>query len=174
MRPTMLRYTLCFIRDSARGRVLMLFRNNPPNQYLFNGVGGKIELGESPYQANIREVFEETGIKLQEARFGGIVTWDGAPDIGRDGMYVYVAELPDGVQVWEDGKETAEGSLFWLREQTAHNDSLMLVDNIGCFLPDMLAGEEPREYHCVYDMEGRLSHVETLPLQLNGENVTHA
>ncbi len=170
----MLRYTLCFIHDSAGGRVLMLFRNNPPNQYLFNGVGGKIEPGESPYQANLREVFEETGIRLQDARFAGIVTWDGTPETGRDGMYVYVAELPAGVQAWEGGRDTDEGSLFWLREETVHNNSLMLVNNIGHFLPDMLAGKEPREHHCIYDTAGRISRVEALPLQLNGEIVTHA
>ena len=42
----------------------MLHRRRPPNQGLWNGVGGRIEAGEPPLAACLREVQEETGYRL--------------------------------------------------------------------------------------------------------------
>lgn len=70
-------YTFCFL---TRGeQVLMLGRKYPPDQGLWNGVGGHIEASESPLAACLRE---ETGYELPRARFAGLPTWTGfeAPD----------------------------------------------------------------------------------------------
>ncbi len=54
-----LRYTLCFL---TRGdSVLMLHRQKPPNLGFWNGVGGRLEQGETPRACMLREVREETG-----------------------------------------------------------------------------------------------------------------
>ncbi len=47
------------------------------------GVGGKLELGESPEECLIREVGEETGFKLTGFRYRGLITFvyaDKAPE----------------------------------------------------------------------------------------------
>ena len=39
------------------------------------GIGGKFEEGESPEDCMLREVREETGLRLRSWRFRGIVTF---------------------------------------------------------------------------------------------------
>ena len=57
-----LKFTVCFLFRNED--ILMLLRNKPPNQGLWNGVGGHIELGESPYESCLREVKEEAGFSF--------------------------------------------------------------------------------------------------------------
>ncbi len=68
--------TLCHIEKD--GCYLFLHRvkkQNDPNRDKWIAIGGKIEEKESPEEANKREVFEETGLTLNSARYCGIVTF---------------------------------------------------------------------------------------------------
>lgn len=60
--------TLVYLRDKE-GRILLLKRNKAPNKGLWSPIGGKLEMGtgESPYEAAVREVGEETGVHIQAA-----------------------------------------------------------------------------------------------------------
>ena len=40
---------------------------------MWNGVGGKIEDNETPYEGIIRETFEETGIELSSVMYKGLL-----------------------------------------------------------------------------------------------------
>lgn len=54
----------------------MLYRNkkaDDPNEGKWLGIGGKIEEGESPDECNVREVLEETGLKLKSFEFHGVI-----------------------------------------------------------------------------------------------------
>jgi 8-oxo-dGTP diphosphatase len=51
------------IRDDA-GRLLMILRGHEPGQGLWSIPGGRIEPGETPEQAVVREVREETGLEV--------------------------------------------------------------------------------------------------------------
>ena len=51
------------IRDDA-GRLLMIQRAHEPGQGLWSIPGGRIEPGETPEQAVVREVREETGLDV--------------------------------------------------------------------------------------------------------------
>ena len=44
----------------------MLNREKPPIMGMWNGVGGKYEVGAIADEGAIREVFDETGIKVNE------------------------------------------------------------------------------------------------------------
>ncbi|PLT29372.1 DNA mismatch repair protein MutT [Peribacillus deserti] len=127
----------------------MLFRSKAPNQYKWNGVGGKIEPHESPYSSIEREIYEETGLRPVNLRFGGIVTWNHT-----GGMYLFTADDPGGSLV-----ESEEGSLEWKPiNLLKHSDDV--VPNITFFIDRLLAGHPPCEYSCTYDKEGKLLEVQ--------------
>ena len=57
--------TLCYIERD--GKLLLLYRNkkeNDLNEGKWIGVGGKFEPGETAEECLLREVYEETGLKL--------------------------------------------------------------------------------------------------------------
>lgn len=152
--PEQITHTLCFL---TRGdRVLMLHRRRPPNQGRWNGVGGRIEPGERPLAACLREVQEETGYHLPTARFAGLLTWAGF-ETGSGGVYLFTAPAPDGAPV-----SGAEGDLRW---QTCGwvFTAPEVVTNIQHFGPAILKGAAPRQYHFVYQA-GRIERSAELPL----------
>ncbi len=57
-------YTICFCR--CADKVLMLYRNRPPNQNHWNGLGGKIQVGETPLECAQREILEMGFILLTQ------------------------------------------------------------------------------------------------------------
>jgi len=140
--------------------MLMLLRRKPPHAGQWNGVGGKIEDGETPRACVVREVREETTIDLRRAdelRFSGIVTWP--PDDGVNGqgagMYVYVAEFSDSSVTWPGDRSTTDGALRWQHQSwVCDPTNPQVVENIPAFLPAMLRGEPPLEYFC--DFQGDL------------------
>jgi len=138
-------FTLCFLLHGEA--VLMLHRRFPPNQGLWNGVGGHIEPGETLRQAVIREVFEETGYHIENPEFAGLLTWEGF-EIPPGAIAIFTVEVthPDFVT-------NHEGDLAWKPRDWACT-SAEVVDNIHVFLPQILAGTEPLHYHFRYQ-DGR-------------------
>ena len=65
------------IHDPA-GRLLLIRRGHDPHRGLWSLPGGRIEAGESPEQAVVREVREETGLEVVPGR---PVAGDDASDV---------------------------------------------------------------------------------------------
>lgn len=79
--------TLCYIEKD--GKYLMLHRTvkkNDVNKDKWIGVGGHFEAGESPEECLLREVREETGYRLTDYRYRGIVTF-----VSGDGVTEYMS-----------------------------------------------------------------------------------
>lgn len=58
-------YVLGFAFNSSKNEVVLVRKNRPKSLAgLWNGIGGKIEDKESPYEAMIREFREEAGVYL--------------------------------------------------------------------------------------------------------------
>lgn len=154
-------FTLCFIRHQEK--FLMLFRNKSPNQHKWNGVGGKIERGESPTEAILREIKEESGLNLASVVFKGIVTWNNT-----GGMYVFVADSPTEAVV-----SSPEGRLEWKSLDWIEQSDDVVV-NIPIFFPPMLREEyKLSHYAFTFDQEGKhIIEYDVQPIQaLNSDGI---
>ena len=102
--------TLVYLFD-PEGRVLMLHRvkkKDDLNEGKWIGVGGKFEDGESPEDCALRETWEETGLRLTDYRYRGLVTfvsdrWE------TEYMHLFTATGYEGVLT-----DCQEGVLQWL------------------------------------------------------------
>ena len=154
-------FTLCFLLNGDD--VLMLHRKFPPNQGLWNGVGGHIEPGETARQAMIREVAEETGYQNTDPQFAGLLTWDGF-EIPPGGIAIFTANI-----LHRDFVSNHEGELAWVSRDWACT-APEVVDNIHIFLPQVLAGGEPQHYHFSYRDGVRIRDlIEPLPAEYDPE-----
>jgi 8-oxo-dGTP diphosphatase len=168
--PNML-YTLCFLTRAQNGgsgeEVLMLHRQNPPNQGLWNGVGGHLEPGEAPRACILREVREETGYQLAEVAFRGVLTWDGF-ETPPGGLYIFMARAPEDDPLASATWECPEGRLEWKQRDWVLS-SPEVVSNIHIFGPHVFGGSPPQHYHFTYQ-DGKIIRHEMKPLS-NGWNV---
>lgn len=118
--------TLCYIEKE--GKYLMLYRNKKEkdvNEGKWIGIGGHFEEGESPEECLVREVYEETGLKLTAYRFRGIVTFcaDGWPV---EYMCLYTADGFEG----ELSGDCTEGQLQWVEKEKIMDLKLWEGDKI--------------------------------------------
>ena len=101
--------TLCYLERN--GQYLMLHRTkkeNDENRDKWIGIGGKFEDRESPEDCMRREVWEETGLTVTDARYRGIVTF--ISDIyPTEYMHLFTATEWTGTV-----KECDEGELDWI------------------------------------------------------------
>jgi 8-oxo-dGTP diphosphatase len=151
-----IRYTLCFL--TRADQVLLLHRRNPPNQGLWNGVGGRIEPGEVPQVSVLREVREETGYALAQVRYAGVLTWEGF-ESPPGGLYLFTAPAPPGEPL-----ACSEGELAWKPLQWMFS-SPEVVSNLHVVGP-LILNQEPapaQGYHFVYQ-NGQYIHYEIRPL----------
>ena len=143
--------TLCFI---THGDEVLLLRGSPakriwPNKY--NGVGGHVEANEDVYTAALREMREETGIEVVNARLCGLVNVDVGQETGII-LFVFTAQARG-----REARPSPEGALEWVRRDRA--TSLDLVEDLPELLPKVLAmqPDDPpffARYH--YDGHDRL------------------
>ncbi|MCB0324895.1 MAG: 8-oxo-dGTP diphosphatase [Bdellovibrionales bacterium] len=126
--------TLCYVRSN--GRTLMLERGKRPgdiHQGKWNGLGGKLDPGETPEECVIREVREESGLTIEEPRLRGILTFPAFKD-GEDWyVFVFTAEHFEG-----EVTECAEGRLAWIADEELL--TLPLWEGDHFFLPWLFAG----------------------------------
>jgi len=102
--------TLCYVRHGER--TLMLHRvkkQGDMHHGKWNGLGGKLEKGETPEECAIREIHEESGLIVDTPILRGFITFplfDGQNDWF---VFVYRFDTFSG-----DLIESPEGHLAWL------------------------------------------------------------
>ena len=82
--------TLCVLKHGHE--FMLLKRAKEPNRGLFTPVGGKLDPFESPLACAIRETWEETGIKVDQMKYCGLLTETSSVDYNWTN-YVYLAEI---------------------------------------------------------------------------------
>ena len=121
--------TLCYVKQN--NKTLMIHRIKKVNdihQGKWNGLGGKLEAGESPEQCIIREVKEECGLEILQPRYHGLLVF---VNFKQDDWYVWVfsADRFSGELLGT----SAEGNLEWVADENVSKLNLWPSDQI--FLP---------------------------------------
>ncbi len=101
--------TICYIDNGDS--YLMMLRNkkkNDVNEGKWLGIGGKFEPGETPEECVCREVYEETGLILDDYVMRGVITFSSA---GWEDEYIYVFTSSD---FHGELAECDEGDLKWI------------------------------------------------------------
>ncbi|MDD5303541.1 MAG: 8-oxo-dGTP diphosphatase [Elusimicrobia bacterium] len=121
--------TLCYVRSG--GRTLMMHRNKKEGDVhrgKWNGLGGKLDAGESPDECVIREIREESGLTLLDPRLRGVLTFPAFKG-GEDWLvFVYTATRFEGTL-----GVCSEGDLEWVDD--ARLAGLPLWEGDLIFLP---------------------------------------
>lgn len=102
---------MCLIEDS-QGNILMQYRD--PKRYAWSGYalpGGHIEAHESLVESVIREVEEETGLRIKKPQLVGMKHWYTKED-ERYLVFLYRTNDFEG-----DLRSTEEGEVSWVPRQ---------------------------------------------------------
>lgn len=156
--------TLCYIEKD--GKYLMLHRTkkeNDINKDKWIGVGGHFKEDESPEDCVIREVLEETGLRLTSMKFRALVTFISGNGL-TEYMSLFTADSFDG----EVG-ECDEGDLLWIPKDEIEELEIWEGDKI--FLKLISDGQQPFfSLKLVYDGGERLLEavLDGKPLSLEG------
>lgn len=122
--------TLCYIIDKENNRTLMIHRVKKKDDYhegKWNGLGGKFNKGESPEECAIREVYEESGLKIKNPKMHGFITF---PEF--DGKYDWYVFLFSVSEFEGELIDSPEGNLEWIPNDKL--DSLNLWDGDKIFM----------------------------------------
>ena len=102
--------TICYVDNGKE--FLLLHRNKKPNDVhagKWIGVGGNLEKGETPQECAVREILEETGLRVNKPVLKGIITF---PDFTPDNdWYTYVFKV---TEFEGDLIDCDEGTLEWV------------------------------------------------------------
>jgi len=109
--------TLCYIEKENQYLLLhRIKKENDMHKGLWVGLGGKFEAGESPEDCVIREVFEESGLRIVNPKLRGILTFPAFAE--EDDWYVFLFTATDFSGML---KVCNEGELAWVdKDKTDH------------------------------------------------------
>ncbi|MDE1824896.1 MAG: 8-oxo-dGTP diphosphatase [Candidatus Micrarchaeota archaeon] len=125
--------TVCHI---LRGDELLLIKaSRGISMGKWNGVGGKLETGETPEKGAIREVYEESGLKIKNLFHHGTMNFymNGSDELG---IIVHVFSTRDfsGTPI-----STQEGELRWFKKSEIPYSGMWDDDNY--WIEPMLEGK---------------------------------
>ncbi len=146
--------TLGYVMSLDGREALMIHRNKRPDDLhygKYNGLGGRIEPGESVVAGMRREILEESGLVAEELHLRGTISW---PGFGKNGeaWFGFIFRIDRWSGVPHAGNH--EGTLLWVAVDRI--GELPLWESDRLFLP-MVFDRAPRTFHGVMPYEnGRM------------------
>ncbi|WP_315795051.1 NUDIX hydrolase [Paenibacillus sp. BIC5C1] len=157
-------YTLGFIKQGSR--VLMLNREKAPWMGCWNGVGGKVEQDEKPWEAMLREIKEETDIdsKHVSVDYKGLLTWSNEQSNQISGaLYLYLLELSEDYRYDHTPVRTDEGILDWKAiSWIMHSKNIGVASNISRCLDKVLYDQRCYHHHSTFSEDLLVDHMSKL------------
>lgn len=140
--------TLAYVMSDDGRSVLLIHRNARPDDHhygKFNGLGGKLEAGESIVDGVKRELREEAGIEATALTLRGTLIWPGFGKHGEDWMgFVFRVDAFEGTPF----ESNPEGQLSWVPVERLLGGELNLWEGDRHFLP-LVFDPEPGTFHGV-------------------------
>lgn len=138
--------TLGYILSPDKRQVLMVHRNKRPDDLhygKYNGLGGKVDRGESVTACMQREIQEESGLTAEELRLRGTISWPGFGKNGAD-WFGFIFRIERWSGTTHGGNH--EGTLEWVALDMLLD--LPMWDSDRLFLP-MVFDDSPAMFHGV-------------------------
>ncbi|MCL2859737.1 MAG: NUDIX domain-containing protein [Oscillospiraceae bacterium] len=142
----MKRYVLLLLLTKDYKKMLLMKRTKKPFADLYNGVGGKIENGETVKDATIRECFEETGIKISSPKLLITCIYPESVNSEQEKEMSVLYDTVDEVEV----SENEEGIYEWKDIDFAmdfNNKSIAGLSNIAQFTKEILDIENIKKFY---------------------------
>lgn len=122
------KYVAGFMFSPDFENVVLIEKNKPEWQKgKYNAIGGKIEDGESPHNAMVREFEEETGIVTQT------IDWNWLCCIGDENYKVWFYWC--SAENWESHLSTTDEEVFHLPVKDLHTVRHYLIENLAWLIP---------------------------------------
>ena len=138
--------TLGYVLSPDGKQVLMIHRNKRPDDLhygKYNGLGGRMEAGESVVDGMIREIREESGLIAERLALRGTISWPGFGKAG-EAWFGFIFRVDGWSGVPHSGNH--EGTLEWI--DLVRVLSLPLWESDRLFLP-MVFDRGPATFHGV-------------------------
>lgn len=149
--------TLCYIeRDDSYLMMHRVKKAQDENAGKWIGVGGHLNEDESPDACVIREVKEETGLRMKDFRLRGIITFI-LPEWGNELTFLYTGHAEGQVQ-----DDCNEGILRWIPKKEILQLPLwegdraflpLLQTRNDCFFMKLIYAEGGKLKRCILDGE---------------------
>lgn len=91
-------------------------KDNDMHEGKWNGLGGKIEPGETPEECVIREVREECGLTIKNPKLKGILTFPAFDDVEDWYVFLFIVNEFEGNFI-----DSSEGNLKWIDDKELFN-----------------------------------------------------
>lgn len=142
--------TLGYVLSPDGSQVLLVHRNKRPDDLhygKYNGLGGKLDQGESVTDCMIREVFEESGLSATDLRLRGTINWPGFGKNAED-WFGFIFRIEGWTGTPHQGNH--EGTLEWVARERLLDLPMWESDRL--FLP-MVFDDVPIPFHGVMPYE---------------------
>ncbi len=153
-----------FLHHQGKYLIIHRWNNGKVDSGRLNGVGGKVDPGETFLQTVIRETKEETGYEIQakDISFCGLA-------VTREGYDVdwlvgfFKVEVPDkNIPI---GDQCKEGKFLWLKPEEVFTQGIELVDDLHYLLEKIDKNETTFFAHFQIDDQEKVkeSRIDDLP-----------